>query len=150
MALGLSLGEVGALVVVRGMCGVFIHSNVRLDPGWLRFVVGAPAACTTTTTRATRRRSPTTPTWRRGSTSCSGPTPAPPGPRPYALGVVEPAPRGYLALLVWPFRRAAPTGAARRSRPARRVEGSGQGLVATGDEAVAGGAAQRLAAAADR
>ncbi len=148
MALGLSLGEVGALVVVRGMCGVFIHSNVRLDPGWLRFVVGAPAlhhhhhARDAAPVANYANLAPWIDVVFRTYAR-------PAGPATYALGVVEPAPRGYLALLVWPFRRAAPTGA-RRSRPARRVEGSGQGLVATGDEAVAGGAAQRLAAAADR
>lgn len=102
MALGLSLGEVGALVVFRGMWGAFIHSNVRLDVGWLRFVLGAPAlhhhhhARDAARTMNYANLAPWIDvvfrTYER-----------PIGPETYALGVGEPAPRGYLALLVWPF-----------------------------------------------
>jgi len=44
MVLALSLREVGAVVALRGAWGgVFIHSHVRLDVGWLRCVLGAPS-----------------------------------------------------------------------------------------------------------
>jgi sterol desaturase/sphingolipid hydroxylase (fatty acid hydroxylase superfamily) len=102
MALGLSLGEVGALVVFRGMWGAFIHSNVWLDVGWLRFALGAPAlhhhhhARDAARTANYANLAPWIDVLFR---TYERPT----GPETYALGVPESAPRGYLALLVWPF-----------------------------------------------
>jgi sterol desaturase/sphingolipid hydroxylase (fatty acid hydroxylase superfamily) len=104
MALGLSLGEVGALVVFRGMWGAFIHSNVRLDVGWLRFALGAPALHHHHHARDGARvmNFANLAPW---LDVVFGTYERPTGPETYALGVPEPAPRGYLALLVWPFRR---------------------------------------------
>lgn len=123
MALGLSLGEVGALVVLRGAWGAFIHANVRLDVGWLRFVLGAPvlhhdhhardAAPVANFANLAPWIDVLFGTYRRRT-----------GPETYALGVAEPAPTGYLALLVWPFRAAQGSGAyapaAKAARAARR------------------------------
>jgi len=102
MALGLSLGEVGALVVFRGMWGAFIHSNVRLDVGWLRYLVGAPALHHHHHARDAARvmNYANLAPW---IDVVFGTYERPTGPETYALGVPEPAPRGYLALLAWPF-----------------------------------------------
>jgi sterol desaturase/sphingolipid hydroxylase (fatty acid hydroxylase superfamily) len=104
MVLGLSLGEVGALVVFRGMWGAFIHSNVRLDVGWLRFALGAPALHHHHHARDAKRvmnYANLAPWLDVLFRTYERPT----GPETYALGVPEPAPRGYLALLLWPFQR---------------------------------------------
>jgi sterol desaturase/sphingolipid hydroxylase (fatty acid hydroxylase superfamily) len=102
MVLGLSLGEVGALVVFRGMWGAFIHSNVRLDVGWLRFALGAPALHHHHHARDAARvmNFANLAPW---IDVVFGTYERPTGPETYALGVPEPAPRGYLALLWWPF-----------------------------------------------
>lgn len=119
MVLGLSLGEVGALVVLRGVWGAFIHSNVRLDVGWLRFVMGAPALHHDHHGRDEARvmnfanLAPWIDvvfgTYRRPAGVVTG-----------ALGLDAPAPRGYLALLVWPFRRVAKAPPVYAVRAARR------------------------------
>jgi sterol desaturase/sphingolipid hydroxylase (fatty acid hydroxylase superfamily) len=150
MALGLSLGEVGALVVLRGMWAAFIHSNVRLDPGWFRFVLGAPALHHHHHARDVGRVAnyANLAPW---IDVAFGTYHRPLGPETYALGVPEPAPRGYVALLWWPF---AQTWAALRRRAdgrgagvgvgvgaaSGRVKESGQRLVVPGDEGVARGA----------
>jgi sterol desaturase/sphingolipid hydroxylase (fatty acid hydroxylase superfamily) len=105
MVLGLSLGEVGALVVFRGMWGAFIHSNVRLDVGWLRYVLGAPALHHHHHARDAARVANfanLAPWIDVVFRTYERPT----GPETYALGVPEAAPRGYVALLLWPFRGA--------------------------------------------
>lgn len=103
MVLALSLREVGALVVLRGAWGVFIHSNVRLDVGWLRFVLGAPAL------HHHHHARDVAPTANFANLApwidvVFGTYVRPRGGPPVALGVAEPAPTSYLALLVWPFR----------------------------------------------
>ncbi len=119
MALGLSLGEVGALVVFRGMWGAFIHSNVRLDVGWLRFALGAPVLHHYHHARDVARTAnyANLAPW---IDVVFGTYQRPTGPETYALGVAEPAPRGYLALLVWPFD-------SRLRRSLRASGGSGSG-----------------------
>lgn len=113
MVLALSLHEVGALVVVRGAWATFIHANVRLDVGWLRFVLGAPALHHYHHARlAADARCANFANLAPWIDVLFGTYHRPPGPERYPLGVDEPAPRGYLALLAWPFRR---TG--RRRRP---------------------------------
>jgi sterol desaturase/sphingolipid hydroxylase (fatty acid hydroxylase superfamily) len=103
MVLALSLREVGALVVIRGAWGVFIHSNVRLDVGWLRFALGAPALHHHHHARDVARTAnfANLAPW---IDVVFGTYARPTGPERYPLGVAEPAPTGYLALLVWPFR----------------------------------------------
>jgi sterol desaturase/sphingolipid hydroxylase (fatty acid hydroxylase superfamily) len=120
MMLGLSLGEVGALVVFRGMWGAFIHSNVRLDVGWLRFALGAPALHHHHHARDAARvmNYANLAPW---LDVVFGTYERPTGPETYALGVPEPAPRGYVALLLWPFqRRGSYSPAVKAVRAARR------------------------------
>lgn len=103
MALGLSLVEVGALVVVRGAWATFIHANVALDVGWLRFVMGAPELHHHHHARgAPPANFANLAPWL--DVVC-GTYHRPRGPERWPLGLDEPAPRGYLALLWWPFRR---------------------------------------------
>lgn len=104
MALALSLRDVGALVVVRGAWGLFIHANVGLDVGWLRFVLGAPALHHYHHARdvAPAANFANLAPW---IDVVFGTYHRPTGPETYPLGVPEDAPRGYLALLAWPFRR---------------------------------------------
>jgi sterol desaturase/sphingolipid hydroxylase (fatty acid hydroxylase superfamily) len=40
--MGFPIELIGGIVVFRSMWGVFIHSNVKLPIGWLRFVTGSP------------------------------------------------------------------------------------------------------------
>ena len=124
MVLALSLREVGALVVLRGAWATFIHSNVRLDVGWLRFGLGAPALHHYHHARAVERCAnyANLAPW---IDVLFGTYHRPRGPETFPLGVAEPAPRGYLALLVWPFRPAhtaverarAPAGTVARPSP---------------------------------
>lgn len=111
MLLALSLREVGAVVVIRGAWGLFIHANLRLDVGWLRFVLGAPALHHHHHARdAAPANFANLAPW---IDVVFGTYHRPTGPETYALGVPEPAPRGYLALLIWPFRRRAVDSGAR-------------------------------------
>ena len=120
MILALSLREVGALVVIRGAWGLFIHANLRLDVGWLRFVLGAPALHHHHHAKdAVPANFANLAPW---IDVVFGTYHRPTGPEAYPLGVPEPAPRGYLALLVWPFRRQAVTAA----RAPRRQRGAGR------------------------
>lgn len=113
MVLALSLREVGALVVVRGAWATFIHANVRLDVGWLRFVLGAPALHHYHHARlAAGERCANFANLAPWIDVVFGTYHRPRGPERYPLGVDEPAPHGYLALLAWPFRRTR-----RRRRP---------------------------------
>lgn len=101
MVLGLSLRDAGALIVIRGAWGLFIHSNAALDPGWLRFVLGAPALHHHHHARdAAPANFANLAPW---IDVLFGTYHRPTGPETYALGVREPAPRGYLALLAWPL-----------------------------------------------
>lgn len=102
MVLALSLREVGALVVIRGAWGLFIHANVRLDVGWLRFVLGAPALHHRHHARDERAANfANLAPW---IDVAFGTYVRPRGPERYPLGVPEAAPTGYLALLAWPLR----------------------------------------------
>jgi sterol desaturase/sphingolipid hydroxylase (fatty acid hydroxylase superfamily) len=104
MALGLSLHEIAALVVIRGAWGVFIHSNVRLPLGPLRVLFGAPDLHHVHHARNAVQvvNYANLAPW---IDVLFGTYARPIGPETYPLGVPEPAPRGYLALLIWPLRR---------------------------------------------
>ena len=115
IALGLSLEHAFGLVAFRSLWAILIHANVRLPFGPLRMLVGAPELHHWHHARdrdvgnyanlapwidwlfGTYRRFPEEPT---------------------DLGIEEPHPRGYFALLLWPFTRRAWRGAPPR-RPSR-------------------------------
>lgn len=100
--LGLPFEALGALIVLRGTWAIFIHSNVRLPLGPLRYLLGAPElhhwhhAKTERTAHNFANVAP----WLDllfGTYHC------PKGEERYALGLVEPWPKGYFAQLLRPF-----------------------------------------------
>jgi sterol desaturase/sphingolipid hydroxylase (fatty acid hydroxylase superfamily) len=100
--LGVPLGALAALAVLRGMWAIFVHSNVRLPLGPLRWVLGAPELHHWHHARVprTRHNFANLAPWIDllfGTHHC------PDGPERYPLGLDEPWPKGYLAQLVRPF-----------------------------------------------
>ncbi|NUO48431.1 MAG: sterol desaturase family protein [Polyangiaceae bacterium] len=101
IALGVSFEALGALVVLRGMWAIFIHSNISLPVGPLRYVLGEPAlhhwhhARVRETEHNFANLAPYLDllfgTYHR------------PEKEDYELGLVDSWPRGYLAQLVRPF-----------------------------------------------
>lgn len=109
IVLGLPFEALGAVVVIRGFWAVFIHSNIRLPVGPLRYVLGAPEVHHWHHLRAER----TAHNFANlapyldllfGTYHC------PEGPETFPLGIPGAWPRGYAAQLVKPF------------LPARRAE----------------------------
>ncbi|AKT41913.1 sterol desaturase family protein [Chondromyces crocatus] len=102
--LGLPFEAMGALVVVRSLWAVFIHANVRLPLGPLRWILGAPELHHWHHARVERTShnfANLAPYLDRlfGTYHC------PEGPETYPLGLTEPWPRGYFAQLGHPFTR---------------------------------------------
>ncbi len=102
IVLGVPMGWLAGIAVFRGMWGIFIHSNVRLPLGPLRYLVGAPElhhwhhASVSRTEHNFANLAP----WLDvvfGTYHC------PKGQETYLLGLEEPWPKGYFAQLVWPF-----------------------------------------------
>jgi len=102
LLLGFDLSAALGLVAFRSLWAIFIHSNVRLPLGPLRYLVG----------------SPTLHRWHHaldrdaGNYANLGPwldvlfgTYHCPAGEPEALGLPEATPRSYLGLLLYPFRR---------------------------------------------
>jgi sterol desaturase/sphingolipid hydroxylase (fatty acid hydroxylase superfamily) len=104
MVLGLPYEGVGALIVLRGVWAVFIHSNVRLDVGPLRYLLGAPELhhWHHAKVRETRHNFANLAPW---VDLLFGTYHRPEGPERFALGIPDDHPRDYLGLLAWPFRR---------------------------------------------
>ncbi len=102
MALGLHVELLGALVVFRGASGIFIHSNVKLSIGGLRYLVGAPElhhwhhAKLERTEHNFANLAP----W---LDVLFGTYHRPEGEERYALGLTEPWPRGYVSQLLRPL-----------------------------------------------
>lgn len=102
MVLGLHLELLGALVVFRGASGIFIHSNVQLSLGWLRYVIGEPAlhhwhhARVERTAHNFANLAP----W---LDVVFGTYHRPVGEERYPLGLTEPWPRDYLRQLLRPL-----------------------------------------------
>jgi len=102
--LGFSPAALSAFIIFRGLWAIFIHSNVRLPLGPLKWLFGAPelhhwhhAALP-----HTRHNFGNLAPWTDllfGTHYC------PPDPERYPLGLVTPWPRGYLQQLLAPFRR---------------------------------------------
>jgi sterol desaturase/sphingolipid hydroxylase (fatty acid hydroxylase superfamily) len=100
--LAFPLGAIGWLAAFRGLWAIFVHSNARLPLGPLRWVLGAPElhhwhhAKVRRTVHNFANLAPWL-DWVFGTHH------APEGPETYELGLDEPAPEGYLGLLVHPF-----------------------------------------------
>lgn len=100
--LGLPFEAMGAIVVIRGFWAVFIHSNIRLPLGPLRYVLGAPEVHHWHHRKAARtiHNFANLAPWADllfGTYHC------PEAPETYPLGMTDPWPKGYLAQLVRPF-----------------------------------------------
>lgn len=102
--LGLPVAAVAGLVAFRGMWAILIHSNVSLPLGPLELLLGSPRLHH----------------WHHARDRDAGNygnlapyldvifgTHVAPTQPPSALGIAQSHPRGYLALLLWSFRRRA-------------------------------------------
>jgi sterol desaturase/sphingolipid hydroxylase (fatty acid hydroxylase superfamily) len=105
MLLGLNLPLLGALVVFRGAAGIFIHSNVKLSLGPLRFLVGSPELHHWHHARVekTQHNFANLAPW---LDVVFGTYHRPEGEESYPLGLTQPWPKGYLKQLVRPLLRA--------------------------------------------
>jgi sterol desaturase/sphingolipid hydroxylase (fatty acid hydroxylase superfamily) len=99
---GFPLAAIAGLAAFRGAWGIFVHSNVRLPLGPLRFLVGAPELHHFHHARAreTRNFANLAP-W---IDLVFGTYHRPEGEERYPLGLDEPLPASYLGQLVAPFR----------------------------------------------
>jgi sterol desaturase/sphingolipid hydroxylase (fatty acid hydroxylase superfamily) len=100
--LGFDPMSLAALIAFRGMWAIFVHSNVRLPPGPLRVLFGAPELHHWHHARVdrTEHNFANVAPWLDvifGTYHC------PEGPETYPLGLTEPWPRGYLSQLAHPF-----------------------------------------------
>jgi len=103
-ALGFGRVTLGAFIVVITLQAIFIHANVRLDFGWLRWVIATPQYH-----HWHHAREP-----QAYNSNYAGEFPAldalfgtlylPPGRWPAQYGVDDSEPDGYLRQLAWPFR----------------------------------------------
>ena len=102
IVLGLPFEALGALIVLRGMWAIFIHSNVRLPLGPLAFVLGAPELHHFHHARVARTQHnfANVAPW---VDLVFGTFRWPAADESYALGLVQPGPRGYLASLLAPL-----------------------------------------------
>ena len=113
--LGLSFESVAGLVALRGLWAIFVHSNVRLPLGPLRVLLGAPDLHHWHHARvaSTKHNFANLAPW---IDVLFGTYHRPRGAEDWALGLVDPWPKGYLAQLLEPFRRS-PGGASDTSSP---------------------------------
>ncbi len=104
--LGFPIEAVGGLIAFRGLWAIFVHSNVRIPLGPLRWVFGAPELHHWHHARVARTEHnfANLAPW---LDLLFGTHHVPEGPEAYALGLDEPWPKGYLAQLVHPFRNQA-------------------------------------------
>ncbi|MFO0564972.1 MAG: sterol desaturase family protein [Polyangiaceae bacterium] len=102
IVLGLPFEALGSLIVLRGMWAIFIHSNVRLPLGPLRYVLGAPELHHWHHARVERtlHNFANVAPW---LDLMFGTFHVPEGEETYELGLVDAWPRGYFAQLVRPF-----------------------------------------------
>ena len=100
--LGFPVETLAVLIAFRGIWSIYVHSNVRLPIGPLRWFIGAPELHHWHHERAreTGNYSDISPLMDIlfGTYRC-------PDHEPAAYGVEEPAPRSYLGQLLWPFTR---------------------------------------------
>jgi sterol desaturase/sphingolipid hydroxylase (fatty acid hydroxylase superfamily) len=100
--MGFPLETLAGLLAFRGLWAIYIHSNVRLQIGPLRVLIGAPELhhWHHSREREAGNYANISPLMDVlfGTYRC-------PAHEPDALGVVEPMPRSYVAQLLHPFRR---------------------------------------------
>jgi len=100
--LGFPLETLAGFLAFRGIWAIYIHSNVRLPIGPLRWLIGAPELhhWHHERVRETGNYANISPLMDIlfGTYRC-------PDHEPPALGVDEPMPRSYLGQMLWPFRR---------------------------------------------
>ncbi len=101
--MGFPLQHIAAFLALRGMWAIFIHANVRLPLGPLRWILGAPELHHWHHARVapTRHNFSNLAPWVDmvfGTYHC------PEGPETYPLGLTEPYPTGYVAQLLHPLR----------------------------------------------
>jgi sterol desaturase/sphingolipid hydroxylase (fatty acid hydroxylase superfamily) len=103
IVLGLPFEALGALIVLRGMWAIFVHSNVRLPLGPLLYLLGAPELHHFHHARAERtaHNFANVAPW---LDLLFGTFHRPRGEETYPLGLSEPWPRGYFAQLLEPLR----------------------------------------------
>ncbi len=102
--LGFPVGALAGLAAFRGLWAIFVHSNVRLPLGPLRWLVGAPELHHHHHARASRtaHNFANVAPW---IDLLFGTHFLPRGEEDWPLGLDEAWPRGYLAQLAWPFVR---------------------------------------------
>lgn len=101
LLLGFPVATIAGVAVFRGLWGVFIHSNVRLPLGPLRYLVGAPSLHhwhhdVTVGGRCNFANLFPALDWLFGTLH-------EPDHEPAAVGVAEPVPRSYVGLLLEPL-----------------------------------------------
>jgi sterol desaturase/sphingolipid hydroxylase (fatty acid hydroxylase superfamily) len=103
MILGFSVNELAWLATLRGMWAILIHSNVRLPLGPLKWLLGAPEFH-----HWHHRKHGAVQNFGNVAPWCDwlfGTHFQPePGDETWEVGLVEPLPKSYLGLLLWPFR----------------------------------------------
>jgi len=100
--MGFELSTLGWAIALRGMWGLFIHSNVRLPVGPLKYLLGAPELHHWHHARVER----TAHNFANLAPWCDllfGTYHCPTGPETYELGLTQPFPKSYLGQLVTPL-----------------------------------------------
>jgi sterol desaturase/sphingolipid hydroxylase (fatty acid hydroxylase superfamily) len=106
IALGVPIEALAGVAMFRGIWAIFVHSNVRLPLGPLRFLLGAPElhhwhhAKVEKTEHNFANLGP----WLDVLFGTYHRPTATGGEETYALGITDPSPRGYVGQLVHPFR----------------------------------------------
>lgn len=103
IAIGVPIEALAGVAMFRGIWAIFVHSNVKLPLGALRFVLGAPELHHWHHARvdSTRHNFANLAPWLDVLFRTYH---RPRGEETYALGLADPWPRGYFGQLVQPFR----------------------------------------------
>jgi sterol desaturase/sphingolipid hydroxylase (fatty acid hydroxylase superfamily) len=125
MVLGFPISSLAWFAAFRGLWAIFIHANIRLPLGPLRVLFGAPELHHWHHRRVeTHANFANLAPW---TDLLFGTFHLPEGPERWELGLDEPFPPGYWALLTWPLRR-----------PRRLIGRTADGVPPRGHETVMG------------